>query len=114
VIEQSTGIIVGVYDAIAGATANPGRSKYEFRFSWMPGLINTGTVYTIKVAFFNGTTGTWSPYGPGCDIETPTPTPTQLTSTFCNDSTIATIFIVIRFPEPFNTNSLLLIVRMGL
>lgn len=91
VTEQTTGVIVGVYDAIAGATANPGRSKYEFRFSWMPGLINTGTVYTIKVAFFNGTTGTWSPYGPGCDIETPTPTPTQLTSTFCNDSTIATI-----------------------
>ena len=91
VTDQSTGIVVGVYDAIAGAIANPGRSKYEFRFSWMPGLINVGTIYTINVAFYNGTTATWSPYGPGCDIETPTPVPTELTTTFCNDSAIATI-----------------------
>ncbi|MFM7667114.1 MAG: T9SS type A sorting domain-containing protein [Bacteroidota bacterium] len=81
---------VDVYDAYAGAQANPGRSAYEFRFSWLTGTIQYSTTYRIRVAYFDASTSTWSAYGPYCDISTPDLPLTQLTTAWCNNSNVAT------------------------
>lgn len=81
---------VDVYDAYAGAQANPGRSAYEFRFSWLTGSIQYSTTYRMRVAYFDALTSTWSAYGPYCDITTPDLPLTQLTSAWCNNPNVAT------------------------
>jgi hypothetical protein len=90
-VRETDETLIGVYDGYAGAQANPGRSPYEFRFTWMiPGLIQYSTTYRIRVAYYDAATSTWSAYSPYCDITTPNLPLTQLTSAWCNNSNVAT------------------------
>jgi hypothetical protein len=90
-IRETDETLIGVYDGHAGAQANPGRSPYEFRFTWVsPGLIQYSTTYRIRVAYYDAATSTWSTYGPYCDITTPNLPLTQLTSAWCNNANVAT------------------------
>jgi len=90
-IRETDETLIGVYDGHAGAQANPGRSPYEFRFTWVsPGLIQYFTTYRIRVAYYDAATATWSAYGPYCDITTPNLPLTQLTSAWCNNANVAT------------------------
>ena len=81
---------VDIYDAYAGAQANPGRSAYAFRFSYLTGTIQYSTTYRIRVAYFDAATSTWSAYGPFCEITTPNLPLTQLTSSWCDNPNVAT------------------------
>jgi hypothetical protein len=41
--------IIGVYDALSSSVSNPGRSPYNFRFTWMPfGTIQSATTYKLQ------------------------------------------------------------------
>jgi hypothetical protein len=89
-VRETDETLIGVYDGVAGAQANPGRSPHEFRFTWMSGLIQYSTTYRIRVSYYDNTTSTWSAYGPYCDITTPNLPLTQLTTAWCDNSNIAT------------------------
>lgn len=81
--------LVGVYDALAASVANPGRSAYNFRFSWMPfGTIQNATTYQLRVAYYDATTGAWSAYGPSCNVTTPASASTQLAPAWCDNLNI--------------------------
>ncbi len=81
--------LIGVYDALSASVAFPGRSAYNFRFSWMPvGTIQNATTYSLRVAYYDATTGAWSAYGPSCNVTTPVSASTQLTTAWCNNSSI--------------------------
>jgi hypothetical protein len=81
--------LIGVYDALSASIANPGRSAYNFRFTWMPfGTIQSATTYSLRVAYYDATTGAWSAYGPSCNVTTPVSQSTQLSPAWCNNLNI--------------------------
>jgi hypothetical protein len=81
--------LIGVYDALSASVANPGRSAYNFRFSWMPvGTIQNATTYQLRVAYYDATTGNWSAYGPSCNVTTPVSASTQLTPAWCGNTNV--------------------------
>lgn len=80
---------IGEYDALTSSILYPGRSAYNFRFTWMPaGTIQSGTTYVIRVAYYDPTIGSWSAYGPSCNITTPVSQSTQLSPAWCNNLSI--------------------------
>jgi hypothetical protein len=88
-VRDISNTLIGVYDALSASVANPGRSAYNFRFTWMPaGTIESATIYSLRVAYYDATTGEWSAYGPSCNVTTPLSASTQLTSAWCNNTSI--------------------------
>lgn len=81
--------IIGVYDALSASVSTPGRSAYNFRFTFMPvGTIQNGTTYSLRVAYYDATIGAWSDYSPSCNVTTPASPSTQLTTSWCNNTSI--------------------------
>ncbi len=81
--------LIGVYDALSASVANPGRSAFNFRFSWMPlGTIQNATTYQLRVAYYDPTIGAWSAYGSSCNVTTPVSASTQLTTAWCDNTNI--------------------------
>lgn len=81
--------LVGVYDALSSSVANPGRSPYNFRFTWMPnGSIQSATTYSLRVAYYDATIGAWSAYGPSCNVTTPVSLSSQLSPAWCDNLSI--------------------------
>ena len=81
--------LIGVYDALSASVSFPGRSAFNFRFTWMPaGTIQSGTTYMLRVAYYDATIGAWSAYGPSCNVTTPLSASTQLATSWCNNTSI--------------------------
>ena len=81
--------LIGVYDALSSSVNFPGRSPYNFRFTWMPsGTIQSATTYSLRVAYYDATIGAWSAYGPSCNVTTPVSLSTQLSPAWCNNLNI--------------------------
>jgi len=81
--------LIGVYDALTASVNNPGRSAYGFRFTWMPiNTIHNATTYSLSVAYYDATIGSWSAYGPSCNVTTPISASSQLTVAWCDNSNI--------------------------
>ena len=78
---------VGIYDAYQSSLDFPGRSAYDFRFSWMPfGTIAEGRTYVLRIASFDAVSGLWSEYGPQQTVKTPGYGETQLNSLNCGNT----------------------------
>ena len=81
--------LIGVYDALTASVSNPGRSAFNFRFSWMPvGTIQNATTYQLRIAYYDATIGSWSAYGPSCNVTTPVSASTQLTTAWCDNTNV--------------------------
>ncbi len=88
-VRDMSNALIGVYDALTASVANPGRSAFNFRFSWMPvGTIQNATTYQLRVAYYDATTGAWSAYGPSCNVTTPVSASTQLTPAWCGNTNV--------------------------
>lgn len=80
---------VGVYDAYQASLDFPGRSAYDFRFSWMPyGTIAEGRTYKIRIACYDAAAGVWHAYGPSVNVKTPGLASTKLSSEWCGNVTL--------------------------
>jgi hypothetical protein len=85
-VRNTDNSLVGVYDAYQASINFPGRSAYDFRFSWMPfGSIAEGRTYQIRIASFDATSNGWSAYGSTKLIKTPGYGETQLSDEFCGN-----------------------------
>jgi hypothetical protein len=88
-VSTTDNALVGVYDAYQASLDFPGRSPYDFRFSWMPfGTIAEGRTYVIRIASFDAVSGLWSDYGPQQTVKTPGYGETQLTSVYCGNMSL--------------------------
>ena len=77
---------VGVYDAYQASIDFPGRSAFDFRFSWMPfGTIAEGRTYKLRISCYNSVIGLWSEYGPSVNVKTPGLPATNLSTEWCNN-----------------------------
>jgi len=86
-VRTTDNVLVGVYDAYQASLDFPGRSPYDFRFSWMPfGTIAEGRTYVIRIASFDAASGLWSDYGPQQLVKTPGYGETQLNNTYCGNT----------------------------
>lgn len=85
-VRNTDNSLVGVYDAYQASINFPGRSQYDFRFSWMPyGTIAEGRTYKLRVSCYDVATGVWGEYGPSVNVKTPGLPTTNLSAEWCNN-----------------------------
>jgi hypothetical protein len=71
-VSTLTDSIIGVYDAYTTSQTISSRSRYNFRFSYVPNsAAKANTWYRIRVASYDGITQTWGEYGNYVEVKTP-------------------------------------------